>query len=238
MFGDYVYEKSSAPYSKKVLLVDNDDLYQQVDYTSAFSAHGFEIVVYEDDLKFRINYQEKLYSNDAKLVVLAHTDSYIPYDMHRRLRAYEVSLQHLFPKLNPEELKGKTETDFDLLCNVYSTNFDDLRSRQATAQFLRLRVYAKANVQWYLQQKLSELMNRVVEAKNYKDWFAIAKEKSRLDLLAIQSEIELDTTEINAVFQNYVCASWRSRLSTRHKKLATLYRPFKPLCQSHSVKRH
>ena len=30
MFGDYVYEKSSAPYSKKVLLVDNDDLYQHV----------------------------------------------------------------------------------------------------------------------------------------------------------------------------------------------------------------
>lgn len=96
MFGDYVYEKSSAPYSKKILLVDNDDLYRQVDYTSAFSAHGFEVVVYEDDLKFRIDYQEKLYSDNDNLVVLAHTDSYIPYDIYRRLRAYEVSLQRLF----------------------------------------------------------------------------------------------------------------------------------------------
>ena len=236
MFGDYVYEKSSAPYSKKVLLVDNDDLYQQVDYTSAFSAHGFEIVVYEDDLKFRINYQEKLYSNDAKLVVLAHTDSYIPYDMHRRLRAYEVSLQHLFPKLNPEELKGKTETDFDLLCNVYSTNFDDLRSRQATAQFLRMKVYAKANVQWYLQQKLSELMSRVVEAKNYKDWFAIAEEKSRLDLLAIQSEIELDTTEINGIFQNYALEQFGKLSSSIDKDTPVLVSKAMDYMHEHSEK--
>jgi len=58
-------------------------------------------------------------------------------------------------------------------------------------------------VQWYLQQKLSGLMSRVAEAKTYKDWFWVAEEKSRLDLLAIQSEIELDTAEINAVFQKY-----------------------------------
>ena len=178
MFGDYVYEKSSAPYSKKILLVDNDDLYRQVDYTSAFSAHGFEVVVYEDDLKFRIDYQEKLYSDNDNLVVLAHTDSYIPYDIYRRLRAYEVSLQRLFPKLNTEALKGKTETDFDLLCNVYPTNFDDLRSRAETEQYLRVKVYAKANVQVYLQQKLTKLLERVAVAKTHNDWFAIAEEKS------------------------------------------------------------
>lgn len=203
MFGDYVYEKSSAPYSNKVLLVDNDDLYRQVDYTSAFSAHGFEVVVYEDDLKFRIQYQEKLYSDKDKLAVLAHTDSYIPYDIHRRLRAYEVSLEHLFPKLNADVLKGKTEADLDLLCNVYPTNFDDFRSRTETDQFLRMKVYAKANVQWYLQQKLTELLHRVAGAKTHRDWFAIAEEKSRLDLLAIQNDIELDTTEINSIFQTY-----------------------------------
>lgn len=203
MFGDYVYEKSSAPYSKKILLVDNDDLFREADYTSAFSAHGFEVVVYEDDLAFRINYQGKLYSDEDKLVVLAHTDSYIPYDVHRRLRAYEVSLQRLFPKLNAEALKGKTETDLDLLCNVYQTNYDDLSSRAQTDQFLRLKVYAKANVQWYLQQKLEELMSRVSEARLYRDWFAIAEEKSRLDLMAIQNDIELDTTEINGIFQTY-----------------------------------
>lgn len=213
MFGDYVYEKSSAPYSKKILLVDNDDLYRQVDYTSAFSAHGFEVVVYEDDLKFRIDYQEKLYLDNDKLVVLAHTDSYIPYDIHRRLRAYEVSLQRLFPKLNTEALKGKTETDFDLLCNVYPTNFDDLRSRAETEHYLRVKVYAKANVQVYLQQKLTKLLERVAVAKTHNDWFAIAEEKSKIDLLTIQSSIELDTTAINEQFQAYALEQF-GRLSS------------------------
>lgn len=203
MFGDYVYEKSSAPYSNKILLVDNDDLYRQIDYTSTFSSHGFEIIVYEDDLKFRIQYQEKLYSDKDKLVVLAHIDSYIPYDIHRRLRAYEVSLERLFPKLNSEVLKGKTETDLDLLCNVYPTNFDELRSRAETDQFFRMKVYAKTNVQWYLQQKLTDLMHRVDEAKTHKNWFSIAEKKAKLDMLAIQNDIELDTTEINSIFQKY-----------------------------------
>lgn len=203
MFGDYVYKEASAPYFNKVLLLDNDDLYRQVDYTSAFSAHGFEVVVYEDSLKFRIQYQEKLYSDKDKLVVLAHMDSYIPSDIYRKLHVYEVSLEHLFPKLNAEVLKGKTETDLDLLSNVYLTNFDDLRSRMGTEQFFRMKVYAKANVQWYLQQKLAELMRRVAGAKTHKNWFAIAEEKSRSDLLAIQNGIELDTTEIDRAFQTY-----------------------------------
>lgn len=203
MFGDYVYAKSPAPYSNKILLIDNDDLYRRVDYTSAFSAHDFEVVVYEDDLKFRIQYQEKLYSDKAKLAVLAHTDSYIPYDIHRRLRAYEVSLEHLFPKLNTEVLKDKAETDLDLLCNVYPANFDDLRSYAETERFLRMKVHAKENVEWYLHQKLAELMNRVTGAKTHKDWFAIAEEKAGLDLLAIQNNIALYTTEINTIFQSY-----------------------------------
>lgn len=198
-----MYAKSPALYSNKILLMDNDDLYRRVDYTSAFSAHDFEVVVYEDDLKFRIQYQEKLYSDKDKLAVLAHTDSYIPYDIHRRLRAYEVSLEHLFPKLNTEVLKVKTETDLDLLCKVYPANFDDLRSSAETERFLRTKVYAKENVEWYLHQKLAELMNRVTGAKTHKDWFAIAEEKAGTDLLAIQNNIALYTTEINTIFQSY-----------------------------------
>lgn len=60
MFRDYVFEKSPAQYSNHILLIDNDALYERIDYTTAFSAHGFEIVIYEDDLKLRIGYQEKI----------------------------------------------------------------------------------------------------------------------------------------------------------------------------------
>jgi len=203
MFGDYVYEKSSAPYSNKMLLVDNDGLYKRVDYLSVFSAHGFEVVYYEDDLKFRIEYQNRLLSEADKLAVVANSGSYIPYDIHRRLRAYEVSLQKLFPKLNAGALQESSETELDLLSHVYPSNFDDLRSRNDTDTYLRLKVYAKANVEAYICEELRRLMERVYSAVNYKDWFAIAEEKSRLDLLAIQNGLDIDTSAINTRFQDY-----------------------------------
>ena len=203
MFKDYVYEKSSAPYSNKVLLIDNEGLYRRVNYLSEFIAHGFEVVVYEDDLKFRIEYQDRLQEKDNKMVVVVNVDSYIPYDVHRRLRAYEVSLQKLFPKLNAGVLKESTETELDLLSYFYPSNFDDLSSAQQTESYLQKKVYTKANLQKYLATKLTALMDRVAVAITHKDWFAIAEEKARIDLLAVQNELEIDTSEINARFQAF-----------------------------------
>lgn len=90
MFGDYVFEKSSAQYRDKILLLDDENLNDRVNYLSAFSAHGFEIVKYTDDLTFRIEYEEKLKTPGEKLAIMAHTEQYIPYDVRRRLSAYRV----------------------------------------------------------------------------------------------------------------------------------------------------
>ena len=104
MFGDYVFEKSSAQYADNILLLDDEDLNSRANYISAFSAHGFEIVRYTDDLAFRIEYEEKLKTPGVKLAVLARSSQYIPYDVRRRLNAYMVALESLFPKLHPELL--------------------------------------------------------------------------------------------------------------------------------------
>ena len=57
MFGDYVFGKSSAQYTDKILLLDDENLNDKTNYISAFSAHDFEIVRYTDDLAFRIGCQ-------------------------------------------------------------------------------------------------------------------------------------------------------------------------------------
>lgn len=106
MFGDYVFEKSSAQYTDKILLLDDENLNSLANYISAFSAHGFEIVRYTDDLAFRIEYEEKLKTPGEKMAVIAHTEQYIPYDVRRRLSAYMVSLERLFPKLYPGNAEG------------------------------------------------------------------------------------------------------------------------------------
>lgn len=152
MFGDYVFEKSSARYTNKILLLDDEDLNSRANYISAFSAHGFEIVRYIDDLTFRIEYEDKLKTSGGKMAVIAHTDQYIPYDVRRRLSTYMVSLEKLFPKLHPVMLKDLDKAGLDLLCAAYPANFDDLRQKMDTEMFLRMKVYARANMKVYLHK--------------------------------------------------------------------------------------
>lgn len=204
MFGDYVYDKSSAAYINKLLLVDQDGLFERTGLFSAYSAHGFEVVNYWDDLTFRIEYQDMLASVDDKLVVIVKSEDYVPYDMIKRLRMYELSLRGLFPRLNEHVLKDCSETDLDLLSDAYPKNFDDLRDELKTEQYFRNTVYAKGNVERYVRGCLEELLTNARQVGSYKQWFRIAEEKARLDLLAVQHELEIDSSEINALFQAYV----------------------------------
>ncbi len=229
MFGNYVYEKSSAKYVDKILLIDDDNLDETTNYSADFLAQGFEVVKYTDDLSFRIKYEEKLNSAGDKIVVVAQTDNYIPYDIRRRLRAFTISLSSLFPMLNIDVLRGKSALDLDLLCLVYQSNFDNLRKRNQTEHFFRTKVYNKTNVKNYLMRALLKLMSQMkvcssykdcfsiaeenAEYKDsfataedkikYKDWFAIAVEKAKIDVLAVKYGVEIDTSEINRRFKDY-----------------------------------
>ena len=208
MFGDYVFEKSSAQYTDKILLLDDENLNNRANYISAFSAHGFEIVRYTDDLTFRIECEEKLKTSGEKLVVVACTEQYIPYDVCHRLSVYMVSLEKLFPKLHPAMLKDMDKAGLDLLCAVYPTNFDDLRQKQDTEMFLRMKVYSRTNVKAYLKKTVNGLIERAKKVSRYSDWFNIAEEKAQLDVMAVQYDADVDTQEINHLFQQYALAQF------------------------------
>ncbi len=208
MFGDYVFEKSSAQYTNKILLLDDDNLDSRANYISAFSAHGFEIVRYTDDLTFRIEYEEKLKTAGEKLAVVAHSEQYIPYDVRRRLSAYMVSLEKLFPKLHLGTVKTMDKAGLDLLCEVYPTIFDDLRQKRDTEMFLRIKVYARANVKTYLKNAVRDLIQKAVSAARYAEWFVIAEEKAQLNVMAAQHDVDIDTQEINRLFQQYVLTNF------------------------------
>ena len=212
MFGDYVFEKSSAQYTDKVLLLDDENLNSRTNYISTFSAHGFDIVMYTDDLSFRIEHEEKMKTPGEKMAVIAHTGQYIPYDMRRRLSAYMVSLEKLFPKLHPAMLKNMDKSGLDLLCAVYPTNFDDLRQKRDTEMFMSMKVYARANVMSYIKKAATAIIERARRVSAYSDWFTIAEEKAQLDVMAVQYDVDVDTQEINRLFQQYVLAQF-GRLS-------------------------
>lgn len=203
MFGEYVFEKSSAQYTDKILLLDDENLNSRTNYTSAFSARGFEIVRYTDDLTFRIKYEQKLKTSGEKLAVIAHTEQYIPYDVRCRLSVCTISLEALFPKLHPAALKTMDKTGLDLLCAVYPNAFDPLRQKHETERFLQTRVYTGSNAAAYLKKTACSLIERTRTAARYSEWFAIAEEKAQLDVMAVQYDVDADTQEINRLFQQY-----------------------------------
>lgn len=231
MFGNYVYEKSSAKYVDRILLLDDDNLDKTTNYSADFSAQGFDVIKYTDDLRFRIEHEGKLKRAEDKIVLVAQSENYIPYDIRHSFRAFTVTLSSLFPRLNPEVLREKSALDLDLLCLSYESNFDSLRQRNQTELFFQTKVYTKANVKNYLKRALHKVMSlmkvnkdqlEIAEAKaeykerfaiseagvEYKDWFSIAEEKAKIDVLAVKYDIEIDTSEINHRFRDYALAQF------------------------------
>jgi len=208
MFGDYVFEKSGAQYTNRVLLWDDDDLMVQTNYIATFVEKGFQIVMYSDDLAFRIQHMDKLVDANAKLAVIAYSNQYVPYDIRTELREYQVTRINLFPKLNSDRLRFLDDIGFDLLSDVYESNFDDLQSPEDTERFISKNVYSFANVSKFLRYQVDSLLEKASNAPDYKGWFFIAERKARFDLMAVQHGIDVDTQEINRIFQNYALSQF------------------------------
>lgn len=213
MFADYVYEKSVAKYANKILLIDADHLAEDTRFVDGFKARGFEIVVYQDDLSFRIDYEDKIKSKEGRIAVVVTPDQYVPYDLRRRLTAYKVSLADLFPRLNTAVLRERDSATYDLVCSAYEHTYDQYQSAAATEQFLRVQAYSKENIRRNLDSSFQELLRRSDSCASYKEWFAFAEQKARIDCMAVQHDLAMDTTEINRRFRDYILSQY-GKLST------------------------
>ena len=236
MFGDYVLKQAAAEYNNRILLIDDEGLDEATHYSADFQAHGFEVVHYTDDLTFRIEYEGKLKSTKDKLLVLAHSNSYIPYDLQRRLRAYIVSMDRLFPKLNIEVLKSHRNLDLELLCLAYLKNFDDLRQRKQTEDFIQEKVDSPENVAAYLEQLDIELQQKQEQVNSYHDWFAIAEIKAKIDTLATEHKLNVDTSVVNRVFKDYVLAQFGKLSSEMSRETPVLVSRAMDYMHDHSSK--
>ena len=84
MFGSFVYEKISAEYEKKLLLWDDDSLFCNSDRLEVFIANGFKVVRYTGDLEFRRDFGILMCDEHFKLLIIANSSQYVPYDIQRR----------------------------------------------------------------------------------------------------------------------------------------------------------
>lgn len=235
MFGDYVYEQVSAQYIDRILLIDSDNLEEQTHYSSDFSAHGFDVLFYTDDLHFRIECQNRLESG-GKLAVIAKPNDYVPYDIHRRLRSYNVSFARLFANLDAGMLRERKKLDLNLLCLAYQKNFNNLRNRKMTEQFIDGQVYEKQNVGNYLQELLNVSISEAIQAKSYTDWFSVAEKKAKIEVLAVAYSVPVDTEQINALFQKYILESFGKLSSCMDRNTPVLVSKTMEYMHDHSDK--
>lgn len=214
MFKDYVYRKSPASYANFIWINDTDRLNRLTAYMDAFTKHGFDVVEYKDDLSFRVEYEEKLNAEDKKIAVLNFGKNYIPYDVLNRFEVYTASLRTLFPKLDADTLRHKSSMDLDLLTMVVSKNYDNLTNEEQTNKFFDKVVFNKENLSSYFQSKLDRVLQFAVNNPSYRDWYQVAEEKAQIDRYSVQYGLNIDTSEINRLFQNYVLKAFGT-LSTK-----------------------
>ena len=65
MLGEYLFNESSAMYCTSVLLVDHG-VESRTEYAYAFERHGFTVVRWEDDLAFRIGWEDALKAGEKR----------------------------------------------------------------------------------------------------------------------------------------------------------------------------
>lgn len=204
MIAEYIYEKASADYSRRVLLIDNDNIESRAHYSAYFSQMGFNIVCYKDDLHLRLEHEDAIYNEKEKYLLIVTEDCYVPYDVIRRYRRTEISLFSLFPKLNETVIKEHRNIDYDLLALAYKDVFEDLSSRQHTEMFIKTSVYGRGNIEKYLTVKNEEMHCLAQKAISYKDWCTVAERKAKIDSIAAPYDISIITDDINEQFMEFI----------------------------------
>lgn len=208
MLDKYVYECSSADYVKHVLLIDTDSIESKSDYMAFFRNQGFSVILYENDLVYRVNYECRVKENKDKLVMIASPGVYIPYDVLKSFRKTEVSIANLFPKLNATAVKEERGLDYNLLTIAYQKNYSDLSGYQETKAFLKNNLYDADIVEEYIRVLCTDLKLMTDNAKRYWDWFAVAKAKANIYVLSEKHGIPVDIEDVNLPFVEFVLSDF------------------------------
>ena len=208
MLSDFIYKKSSAEYSNRILLRDEDNLDEQTSFTSVFEQHGFEVIYYTDDLSFRLQHENKLQNDKIKIVLVTKKDSYVPYDILKQFSECNVSIASLFPKLNIQAVIEKTDVNLDLISIAYENSYEDYKNYKDAKQFIDQTVYSFKNVELYVSEAYKKCLKDAENCKSYDGWIKIAEKKAKIDILSVKHEIEVDISEINAYFQKYILSNF------------------------------
>ena len=207
MLGEYLFNESSAMYCTSVLLVDHG-VESRAEYAYAFERRGFTVVRWEDDLAFRIGWEDALKAGE-KLAVIASDDAYVPYDLAQLMQRYDVSLGGLFPKLDTATLRAADGLDLDFLAVAYERDYVYPSDAKATRAYLETRVNVQETAERVCDELEGELVRLTSVAAGYRGWIAVAQLKARIDVTRARYGIERSTNELtDGAFRDFVVSKF------------------------------
>lgn len=204
MFANYVFEKSSAAYVKKIIIWDIENLMKKENLADVFLMHDFAVVWYQDDLDLRLKHTDEVFDLEEKVLLIAKPEQYIPYDVLSKFTQYTLQMNELFPLLNSEELHNLKRTDKDLLVQVYAKNFSNYKRREETKFYVETQVRSRDNVELYLSYQLKLLQKQLEETSTYREWYELARNKAKIEVLAAQYECNTNLEDVNEKFLTFV----------------------------------
>ena len=93
----------------KLLIWDLHGFSQKFDYKQLLIEEGFSIILYEDVEAFRYRYESELRNSQKKYAIIVQKDIYVPYDVKKEYKNINLSLKHLYPRLNEFALERQSE---------------------------------------------------------------------------------------------------------------------------------
>ena len=207
MLEDLVYRESNACYSTSVLLVDHG-VEARCEYAGIFERNGFTVVRWEDDLRFRIDWEGALKAGE-RLCVIVGRDDYVPYDLRQLMQVYEVSLGRMFPKLDVRTLREDESLDLDFLACAYERELVHTSGAKATREFIERQVNVRTTAERVCDGLESELVRAATAAGGYRDWIAVAELKARIDVTAARYGLDRSTNVwTDGAFRDFVKAKY------------------------------
>ena len=207
MLAELVYRNSNAAFSTSVLLVDHG-IEARCGYAEVFERNGFVVIHWVDDLRFRIEWEDQL-KRGERLAVIVSDGEYVPYDLAQLMQRYDVSLRNLFPKLDSRTLRENTLLDLDFLAAAYERDLVHTSGGKATRQYIEGRVNMRGTAELVGDKLESELVRLASSAATYRDWFAIAELKARIDVTRARYGINRDTNVwTDGPFRDFVRAKF------------------------------
>lgn len=217
MFDQYLFDAISTPYHNKIILYDDEQLLQLGDYLYSFKKQGFQIISYQNDLEFRKHYKNAMRDQHKKLLIIAKSSQYIPYDIQKCCFVKSITISNLFPGLTITIFNKYMDVDLDLLSLAYKNSTTKPDNKDNVKKFFSKFVLSKENINHSIKSKLEKMHRMINQIKFYADWFYLAERKSEIDKLAVKYQLKIDTSWISKYFSEWLLANF-GKLSTEISK--------------------